>query len=107
MAPFVFRRLCSLLFCVLALRCHVSNGLFEWLKPAQTPPAATLPATGPPAKDSIPFEMTIADEKFLAEARQMDLSPLGSCHYKVALKQNVKCFAIRTTSIADEHNNPS
>ncbi|KAK0154664.1 Protein brambleberry [Merluccius polli] len=39
--------------------------------------------TGPPAKDSVPFEMTIADEKFLAEAKQMDLSPLGSCHYKL------------------------
>ena len=87
MAPFVFRRLRSLLFCLLTLRCHVSNGLFEWLKPAQTPPAATLPTTGPPAKDFTPFEMIIADDKLLAEARQMELSPLGSCHYKVGLNK--------------------
>ncbi|CAL8237999.1 unnamed protein product [Boreogadus saida] len=100
MAPFVFRRLCSLLFCVLALRCHVSNGLFEWLKPAQAPPAATLPAIGPTAKDSIPFEMTIADDKFLAEARQMELSPLGSCHYKVVAQLKSTCESLSEEQLA-------
>uniref|UniRef100_A0A8C5FBP8 Protein brambleberry n=1 Tax=Gadus morhua TaxID=8049 RepID=A0A8C5FBP8_GADMO len=100
MAPFVFRRLCSLLFCMLALRCHVSNGLFEWLKPAQAPPAATLPAIGPTAKDSIPFEMTIADEKFLAEARQMELSPLGSCHYKVVAQLKSTCESLSEEQLA-------
>lgn len=96
MAPFVFRRLCSLLLCVLAFECHVSDGLFEWLKPEQTPPAPTLPA----AKDSVPFEMTVADEKFLAEAKQMDLSPLGSCHYKVVAQLKSTCESLSEEQLA-------
>ncbi|CAL8309278.1 unnamed protein product [Lota lota] len=101
MAGIVFRRLWSLLFCVLALKCHVSNGLFEWLKPAQqTPPAPTLPAAGPPAKHSIPFEMTTADEKFLAEAKQMDLSPLGSCHYKIVAQLKSTCESLSEEQLA-------
>ncbi|CAL8254848.1 unnamed protein product [Merluccius merluccius] len=101
MAQFVLRRLCSLLFCVLAFKCHVSSGLFEWLKSAQqTPPAQALPASGPPAKDSVPFEMTIADEKFLAEAKQMDLSPLGSCHYKVVAQLKSTCESLSEEQLA-------
>lgn len=58
------------------------SGLFEWLRSAPLPAAAP---PSPPAhleKDA-PFEMMTADEKFLAEAKQMEHSPLTSCHYNV------------------------
>ncbi|KAG2458523.1 BMBL protein, partial [Polypterus senegalus] len=42
--------------------------------PTATPP--DLSAGGPA------FEMTTADERFLAEAKHLELSPLESCHYK-------------------------
>ena len=74
-----------LLVCVLASRCGPVSGLFDWLK--QTQPGAPVLAPslvpGLPEGDAQPFEMTVADEKFLAEAKNMELSPLDSCHYRV------------------------
>ncbi|KAG7268747.1 hypothetical protein CRUP_034581 [Coryphaenoides rupestris] len=100
----IVHRLCPLLLCVLVLRCHVAHGLFDWLKPAETPPPAQTPpippATAPPAKDFIPFEMTVADEKFLVEVKQMDLSPLGSCHYKVIAQLKSTCESLSEEQLA-------
>lgn len=72
---------------MLACQCLAVNGLFEWLRLTEAPRAAAPPqpaAVAPAhlAKDA-QFEMATADEKFLAEAKQMELSPLDSCHYRV------------------------
>lgn len=76
-----------LLVCVLAL-CGVADALFEWMKkvepaPASVPPAVPTPLTAVP-KDAPPFEMSVADEKVLAEAKLLDMSPLDSCHFRVS-----------------------
>lgn len=76
-----------LIISMLACQCPAVSGLFEWLRQTEAPPVA---ASSPPvavapahlAKDA-QFEMATADEKFLAEAKQMELSPLDSCHYRV------------------------
>lgn len=65
----------------------VVSGLFEWLRRSETP----APPAAPPAATVIPallhkdaqFEMATADEKFLNEAKHMEISPLDSCHYRV------------------------
>lgn len=72
---------------LLACQCLAVNGLFEWLRLTEAPRAAAplQPAAVAPAhlaKDA-QFEMATADEKFLAEAKQMELSSLDSCHYRV------------------------
>lgn len=74
-----------LLVCVLASQCGPVSGLFDWLKPTQPGAPALAPSLDPglPEGDAQPFEMTVADEKFLAEAKNMELSPLDSCHYRV------------------------
>lgn len=40
-------------------------------------------APDPRSMPSAPFEMITNDEKFLAEAKQLEMSPLDSCHYQV------------------------
>lgn len=78
-----------LLISMLAFQFPTASGLFEWLRGREAPAAAAAPP--PPAavpallvKDA-QFEMATADEKFLAEAKHMDISPLDSCHYKVTV----------------------
>lgn len=76
-----------LLLAVCTLACPGVSGLFEWLRQTQPPPTAAppSPAAAAPAhlsKDAH-FEMTTADEKFLTEAKQLELSPLDSCHHRV------------------------
>lgn len=44
--------------------------------------------------------MTVADEKFLAEVKQMDLSPLGSCHYKVITQLKSTCESLSEEQLA-------
>lgn len=79
------RLLILLTVSMLACWCPAVSGLFEWLRRAEAPPAAASPPPVVPAllaKDA-KFEMVTADEKFLAEAKQLELSPLDSCHYRV------------------------
>lgn len=77
-----------LLLITLACQCPPVTGLFEWLRQVDAPPpppaVATPPAVPPAllAKDA-KFEMATVDEKFLAEAKHMELSPLDSCHHRV------------------------
>lgn len=73
-----------LLLTACMLACPAVTALFEWLRSAP-PPAAAPPPPSPPAhlERDAPFEMMTADEKFLAEAKQMELSPLTSCHFSV------------------------
>lgn len=63
------------------------DAFFDWLKKPEPAPA---PAPPPEPVASIllqgetpAFEMSVVDEKFLAEAKQMELSPLDSCHFRV------------------------
>ncbi len=87
MGRLLIHRLCFLLISMLACQCPAVSGLFEWLKRTEAPPAAPPPPAAAPAlvaKDA-QFEMATADEKFLAEAKQMEISPLDSCHYRVKL----------------------
>lgn len=85
----LIHHLCFLLLSVLACQCPAVSGLFEWLKRTEAPPAAAPPAAAAAvpalvAKDA-QFEMGTADEKFLAEAKHMEISPLDNCHYRVKL----------------------
>ncbi|KAM9307631.1 protein brambleberry-like [Gastrophryne carolinensis] len=44
--------------------------------------------------------MTTTDEKFLAEARHLELSPLDSCHYKVVSQLRASCTEMSEEEIA-------
>ncbi|KAK5906771.1 hypothetical protein CesoFtcFv8_004684 [Champsocephalus esox] len=88
-----------LLICMLACHCPVS-GLFDWLKGGSAPKAAAAAAAAaaappppPPDAAEVPaqFEMVTADERFLAEAKQMEISPLDGCHYKVVARLKTSC----------------
>ena len=87
MGHLLIHHLCFLLAC----QCPTVSGLIEWLRQTETPLAAAAPP--PPAAAEVPallardaqFEMATADEKFLAEAKNMEISPLDSCNYKVKL----------------------
>lgn len=75
-----------LVVCVLAL-CGEANAFFEWMKkatpaPALLPPAVPTHPTVVPS-DTPPFEMSVTEEKILAEAKLIDMSPLDSCHLRV------------------------
>ncbi|XP_077964100.1 protein brambleberry isoform X2 [Gasterosteus aculeatus] len=94
-----------LLMCMLACHCPAVNGLFEWLKGKETPPAA---AAAPPPPAEVPtllakdarFEMKTVDEGFLAESKQMELSPLDSCHYRVVAQLKASCESLPEEQLA-------
>ncbi|XP_071767968.2 protein brambleberry isoform X2 [Centroberyx gerrardi] len=101
MARLLIRRLSLLLTVMLASQYPAVSGLFDWLKRTEAPPAAPPPATpGRPARDAPPFEMTVADEKFLAEAKQMELSPLDSCLYRVVAQLKSTCGGLSEEQLA-------
>lgn len=86
--------LVHLLIAVLVCPAPAVRGLFEWLRQPErrSPPPAAAPAPSPAsvapsllAKEAR-FEMVVADEKFLAETKHMEISPLDSCHYRVCLR---------------------
>ncbi|XP_061832404.1 protein brambleberry [Nerophis lumbriciformis] len=62
------------------------------------PPAAQL-STVILAKDAS-FEMATADEKFLAEAKQMALSPLDTCHQRVVSRLKASCDSLSEEELA-------
>ncbi|KAM9848476.1 protein brambleberry [Aulostomus maculatus] len=97
-------RLSFLLLGMLVSQSPEVSGLFEWLRRAETPPAASPPppAATPPAllaKDA-QFEMATADEKFLAESKQLELSPLDSCHYRVVARLKASCDTLSEVQLA-------
>lgn len=70
------------------------DAFFDWLK-------EPAPAPAPPQESIAPillhgetpaFEMSVVDEKFLAEAKQMELSPLDSCHFRVSTMRMASYF---------------
>ncbi|XP_056132769.1 protein brambleberry [Lampris incognitus] len=90
-----------LLTIVLATHCPAVGGLFEWLRQTESPPAATSPPTARlPAAVAPPFEMTVIDEKFLDEAKQMELSPLENCHYRVVAQLKSTCQSLTEEQLA-------
>ncbi|XP_033466920.1 protein brambleberry [Epinephelus lanceolatus] len=105
MALLLIHHLPLLLISILACQCPAVSGLFEWLKGATAPPAAAPP---PPLTAKVPallakdaqFEMSTADEKFLAEAKQMELSPLDSCHYRVVARLKASCESLPEEQLA-------
>ncbi|XP_056307857.1 protein brambleberry isoform X2 [Danio aesculapii] len=79
------------------------EAFFDWLKKADPAP------TAPPAESIVPillhgetpaFEMSVVDEKFLAEAKQMELSPLDSCHFRVVAQLKATCSALSEEQLA-------
>ncbi|XP_028260469.1 protein brambleberry isoform X2 [Parambassis ranga] len=95
-----------LMVVLLACQCPAVSGLFEWMRRAESPPAVAPPP--PPAAAAAPallakdaqFEMVTADEKFLAEAKQMELSALDSCHYRVVARLKSSCESLSEEKIA-------
>ncbi|XP_022528032.1 protein brambleberry [Astyanax mexicanus] len=94
----------TLLVCVLGTQCGIADAFFEWMRKADPAPAPVPPAA--PSSQSLlqgeapPFEMNVVDEKFLAEAKQMDLSPLDSCHFKVVAQLKATCNALSEEQLA-------
>ncbi|XP_042609536.1 protein brambleberry-like isoform X2 [Cyprinus carpio] len=87
---------------VLSVQYGEVDAFFDWLqKPAPTPA---------PPQESIapillhgetpPFEMSVVDEKFLAEAKQMELSPLDSCHFRVVAQLKATCSGLSEEQLA-------
>ncbi|KAM9761786.1 protein brambleberry [Menidia menidia] len=90
-------RLLQLMLAVLS--CAAVSGLFEWLTQTPTPPPPPPPAPAPLLKDA-QFELATADEKFLAEAKQLELSPLDSCHYRVVAQLKASCDGLSEENLA-------
>nr|XP_019958134.1 PREDICTED: protein brambleberry-like [Paralichthys olivaceus] len=93
-----------ILLLIITCQCPAVGGLFEWLRrtdapPAPPPPPAAAAAPALLAKDA-QFEMATVDEKFLAEAKQMELSPLDSCHYKVVAQLRASCESLSEEQLA-------
>ncbi|KAI3368465.1 hypothetical protein L3Q82_025476, partial [Scortum barcoo] len=103
MGHLLIHHLCFPLIIMLACHCPAVCGLFEWLKRTEAPPSAPpLPPAAAPAhiaKDA-QFEMATADEKFLAEAKQIDISPLDSCHYRVVAQLKASCDGLSEEQLA-------
>jgi len=90
--PLIHRLQFMLTVCMLT--CPAASGLFEWLRQTQPPPAAPPPSpAAAPLIEDAQFELATADEKFLAEAKQMELSPLDSCHYRVNMSSGALNFS--------------
>ncbi|KAM8744670.1 protein brambleberry [Acanthopagrus schlegelii] len=102
MGHLLIHHLCFLLAC----QCPTVSGLFEWLRQTETPLTAAAPP--PPAAAEVPallardaqFEMATADEKFLAEAKNMEISPLDSCNYKVVARLKASCGSLSEEQLA-------
>ncbi|XP_033011833.1 protein brambleberry-like [Lacerta agilis] len=80
-----------------------SSGFFGWLARSGTPespPVPPAPTPDPAHLPHVPFEMTTVDEKFLAEARRLDLSPLDSCHHKVVAQLQSSCTDLTEEELA-------
>ncbi|KAJ7338213.1 hypothetical protein JRQ81_010907 [Phrynocephalus forsythii] len=94
----------ALLFLLLLLPATApAFGFFSWLTrpatPAPAPPEPTA-APGPGNHPPVPFEMTTADEKFLAEAQRLHLSPLDSCHHQVMAQLRSSCTDLTEEELA-------
>ncbi|XP_043394900.1 protein brambleberry isoform X1 [Chelonia mydas] len=88
---------------LLSLLFAPSSGFFGWLRQGAAPGRDPVPLTPAPDSRSLsnaPFEMTTGDERFLAEARHLDLSPLDSCHHKVIAQIHSSCTDLSEEELA-------
>ncbi|XP_067416192.1 protein brambleberry-like isoform X2 [Emydura macquarii macquarii] len=88
---------------LLSLLLTPSSGFFGWLTYGAAPERSPVPPTPTPDPRSVPnapFEMTTGDERFLAEARHLDLSPLDSCHHKVIAQIHSSCTDLTEEELA-------
>ncbi|KAM4549337.1 protein brambleberry isoform 2-T2 [Odontesthes bonariensis] len=91
----------QLLLTVCMLTCPAASGLFEWLRQTPPPPAAAPPSpAAAPLREDAQFELVTADEKFLAEAKQLELSPLDGCHYRVVAQLKSNCETLSEENLA-------
>ncbi|KAL1022693.1 hypothetical protein UPYG_G00031110 [Umbra pygmaea] len=90
----------TLVVCMLASSCCPVNCFFEWMKPKQPEAPAPSLVPGPPEGEPPSFEMTVGDDKFLADAKQMELSPLDSCHYRVVAHLKSTCASLSEEQLA-------
>ncbi|XP_061539003.1 protein brambleberry [Phycodurus eques] len=92
--------------CLLASWFPPVTGLFEWMRQTEHPPGKTVQP--PPPADLAPvilvkdaqFELSTADEKFLAEAKQMALSALDGCHHRVVAQLKMSCDGLSEEELA-------
>ncbi|XP_077067600.1 protein brambleberry [Siphateles boraxobius] len=87
---------------LLSMQCGEVEAFFDWLK---KPEAAPAPPPEPVSSillqgETPAFEMSVVDEKFLAEAKQMDLSPLDSCHFRVVAQLKATCSGLSEEQMA-------
>ncbi|XP_076863218.1 protein brambleberry isoform X2 [Brachyhypopomus gauderio] len=69
------------------------------LAPSPVPPVApTAPSVL--QGEVPPFEMSTADERFLSVAKQMDLGPLDTCHFKVVAQLKATCNGLSEEQLA-------
>ncbi|KPP68048.1 hypothetical protein Z043_113301 [Scleropages formosus] len=81
------------------------GAFFGWMRMAVAPtaPTAAPPVVASPRSDggAVPqFEMSLTDDKFLAEAKLMELSPLDSCHYRVIGQLKTTCSSLSEEQLA-------
>ncbi|XP_016094067.1 protein brambleberry [Sinocyclocheilus grahami] len=93
---------------VFSMQCGEVDAFFDWLK-TSAPAPAPAPPPPPPEETIAPillhgetpaFEMSVVDEKFLAEAKQMELSPLDSCHFRVFAQLKATCSGLSEEQLA-------
>ncbi|XP_030621146.1 protein brambleberry [Chanos chanos] len=89
----------ALLSWALGTQFGTADALFNWMKREEPVPAAPVDHTMSQG-DPPPFEMTVADEKFLSEAKQMNLSPLDSCHFRVVSQLKATCSSLSEEQLA-------
>ncbi|KAM8966351.1 protein brambleberry-like [Pelodytes ibericus] len=99
--------LCRILLLVSILSHPESTrAFFGWFTrkspPSHSGGASVVPSqpVDPRALPNAPFEMTTADDKFLAEAKHLELSPLDSCHYQVVSHLRASCTDMSEEDIA-------
>ncbi|KAL4635326.1 protein brambleberry-like isoform X2 [Arapaima gigas] len=95
----------TLALTILMSRCGPAGAFFDWMRKAVAPaPPTTAPsaaASPSPDRGAVPqFEMSLADDKFLAEAKLMELSPLDSCHYRVIGQLKSTCSSLSEEELA-------
>uniref|UniRef100_A0AAY4D3Z4 Uncharacterized protein n=1 Tax=Denticeps clupeoides TaxID=299321 RepID=A0AAY4D3Z4_9TELE len=95
----------GLLLWVLAGHFGSAAAFFGWMKkaapdPAPTPSAAANVHQNLPLAEPPPFEIAVADDKILAEAKQMELSPLDSCHFRVVAQLRSTCGSLSEENLA-------
>ncbi|XP_042188508.1 protein brambleberry [Callorhinchus milii] len=93
--------LCLGLFCSLTVSVH--SAFFGWFIHRETAEMASPASFSEASEAAVPqplFEMTTVDDKFVAEAQHLDLSPLDRCHRKVIEQLSTTCSDLSEEELA-------